>query len=116
MSRIYAQATPDVLKSSGSLAAKALISGSLASEGYARIVGIVRSDASATGAAASGLSIWYSTDYGANFKVMSACYAVTACAASLINMTNYGTNIKVLFYNGATAASNVDIHLCLYPI
>jgi hypothetical protein len=117
MAKIYAQGYELVLSNSGSLAAKASISGSVVCPGYQRLVGIMRSDASAALGSGSGLLIEQSTDYGASFKIMSASYAMTACGTVLVNQTIYGNAARVTFYNGNVgAASNADAFFALYPI
>jgi len=117
MAKIYAQGYELVLANSGSLAAKASISGSAIAPGYSRLVGVYRSDASAAIGSGSGLTVFQSTDYGVNWKIISASYAVTACAVTTVNQTVYGNAVRIVAYNGnAGAASNVDAFFALYPI
>jgi len=117
MAKIYAQGYEPVLTYSGSLAAQANISGSMVCPGYQRLVGVIYSDASAGIAAACGLVIKQSTDYGANYRITSASYAMTASTFITINQTIYGNAVKVAFYNGsACAASTLDVFFALYPI
>jgi hypothetical protein len=117
MAKVYAQGVEVVLANSGSLAAKALISGSAISSGYQRLVGVLRTDASAAIGSGSGLTIWQSTDYGATFKINSASYATAACSNTTVNQVVYGNAVKVDYYMGNVgAASNVDAFFALYPI
>jgi hypothetical protein len=117
MAKIYAQGYEPVLIYSGSLAAQANISGSMVCPGYQRLVGMIYSDASAGIAAACGLVIQQSANYGTSYRAITASYAMTACTMVSVNQVIYGNAVKVAFYNGsACAASALDAFFALYPI
>ena len=77
-------------------------SGSFWSYGYARLVGLVISNASAK--AASGLRVWQSGDGGDNWDYFSD-WTLSACSGSAFSIEIIGNAAKVDFRNGATAAS-----------
>ncbi len=113
MSRIYAQAALVVWEYSASFAASAVATGSLACDaGYAKLVGVLRSDATST---ASGLHIYQSSDHGTTWDYDSI-YTITACTASAFDIAICGNAVKVSASNNTTAASNVRGYFALRPI
>ena len=116
MSKIYVQSAPAVLESTASLAISASTSGSAVCNGYAKLVGVFWSNASAAVGAASGLNILQSANLGQNWDLTSASYTVTASAASAISVDVVGNAVKVQFWNGVTAASLFRTAWYLRPI
>ena len=95
MSRIFSQKFPVVWQSSASLAAAgSATSGSFVCNGYARLVGVLISNASAK--AASGLRISQSVDSGSNWDY-STDYAPTACSGSAFSIEVVCIAVKVNF-------------------
>lgn len=117
MAKIYAQGVEPVFVTTASLAISASTSGSAITQGYARLVGIICSDASAAVGAASGLKIQQSSDYGVHWDIVSASYALAACTAASVNITLVGNAARVTWWNGATnAASQPRMALYAFPV
>ncbi len=112
MSRIYAQAPEIVWETTASLATNANVSGSAFCGGYAKLTGLVWSNASTN---ASQLQIWQSSDRGATWDYVTN-YTVTASAASAFALDIYGNAVKVSCSNGATAASLFHAYFALRPV
>jgi hypothetical protein len=106
MSKLYVQGGEPIFRTTASLAISASISGSCICEGYARLVGLFCSDASAAIGAASGLEIRQSCDYGAHWDSITASYALAACVSGSINAPLVGNAVRVTWWNGATAAAS----------
>ena len=114
MSKLYIQNTPTLFNLSGSFAAAGSTSGSLGSAGYAKIVGVFRSDVvSETG---SGLRIEQSSNGGTNWDIISASCLASACAASSFSVEVVGNAVRLFWRNGAGAASAARINFFLRPI
>ncbi len=101
MARIYAQAPEVVLETTASLANGATISGSLISDGYARLSGMFISN---TAMSACGLRVEQSSDRGATWDSASL-YTVAACAGSVFDFPIYGNAVRVTASNTLAAAS-----------
>lgn len=114
MSRLYAQAAPTVFIMSGSMAANASTSGSLASQGYAKLVGAFRSDvALQTG---SGIHIQQSFDYGTTYDLTNASNSLGASTLTACSVDIIGNAVQVTIRNGATAASAIRGLFYLRPV
>lgn len=112
MARLYAQATTEVLRTSASLAVNGTITGSLICHGYAKLVGLLWSNASGT---ASAIRVQQSSNYGANWDY-ETLYPITASTASAFDVTLYGNAVKISASNGATAASLFRAVFNLRPV
>ena len=112
MSRFYAQVAPTLLVSTSTLGVGAVITGSLLSQGYTKLIGLAWSNASST---ASGIRIQQSSNYGASWDYENL-YTITASAASAFDVTIYGNAVKVSASMGATAASLFRATFALRPI
>ena len=101
--KVYVQKFPPVWESSASMDSNgSQTSGSFWSYGYARLVGLVISSASAK--AGSGLRVWQSPDGGANWDYFSD-WAPSACSGSAFSIEIIGDAAMIDFRNGATAAN-----------
>lgn len=114
MARMAAQAAPTLFSHSGSLAADAVLSGSLAAQGYSRARGVFRSDVASV--AGSGVRIQQSIDGGVTFDVMSSSALATACAASTFDVPVVGNLVKFTWANGNAAASTARVLVYLLPV
>lgn len=112
MARLYAQATTEVLSTGASLAANGTVTGSAICHGYAKLVGLLYSNASGT---ASAIRIRQSSDYGAHWDY-EALYPIAASVASVFSLELYGNAVKVSASMGAGAASLFRAHFDLRPI
>lgn len=112
MARLYAQATTEVLSTGASLAANGNITGSAICHGYAKLVGMLYSNASGT---ASAVRIQQSSNYGATWDY-EALYPIAASVASVFSLELYGNAVKVSASMGAGAASLFRASFSLRPI
>jgi len=115
---LHSQVMPIVFSASayGAVAAKEDASGSLISNGYARLVGIFRSDAAVALGAGSGLYVEQSSNWGGNWDITSASCQITACAASTFDLEVLGNAVRVRLINGDTATSRIRCNFMLRPI
>jgi len=109
------QRSSEVYNYSGSLAARGTLSASKHSEGFARLVGIAISSASSE--SASGLSVYQSTDLGANWDYVTTC-GITACSIgdSAFSIEVVGNAIKIVYANGYSDAAEFRAPWYLRPI
>ena len=113
MAKIFVQSLPTVWATSASLAAAgSATSGSYACDGYARLVGIVATNASAK--AASGLRIWQSVDSGSNWDYKYDSVP-SACSPSAYSVEIIGNAVKIDFITDS-AASQFRTRWMLRPI
>ena len=102
MAKIFVQQFPTVWQTSASLAASGSVSsGSYASDGYARIIGLLITNASAK--AGSGLRISQSGDSGSNWDYHTD-YAPSACFGSAYSIEIIGNAVKIDFVPETTAS------------
>lgn len=113
MAKIFAQKTETVLNSTAALGAGASISGSLVCEGFAKIMGLVVTNASLDDA--SSIRIYQSLSHGASWD-QQGDFILTACSGSPYTCPLYGNAVKVLIKNGAGAASIFRTNWYLLPI
>ena len=114
MAKIYVQNTETLFIHSGSLAIAACVSASVPCQGYAKIVGGFRTDA--TSETGSGVRIEQSFDRGANWSLISSSALGSACAASSFDISVVGDYARFVWKNGAAAASNAFANIYLRPI
>ena len=113
MAKIFVQQFPTVWQTSASLAASGSVSsGSYASDGYARIIGLLITNASAK--AGSGLRISQSGDSGSNWDYHTD-YAPSACSGSAYSIEIIGNTVKIE-YRTDSAASQFRTLWQLKPI
>ena len=114
--KIAVQSTKEVFNSTASLAAAGSTSGSFYSEGYARIRGLIVSNASLV--AGSGISIRQAISQAA---ATSGCWDyvttsnLTACSGSAFDVTIYGSVVQV-FHKTDSAASIFRSRWYLLPL
>lgn len=109
------QDTEIILESvSPCLAAGASISGSVVSTGFAKVVGLFRSDVDTE--TASGLRIEQSTDFGQNWDITSGSDLIAACTATACIIDVAGNAVKVTVISGGSAASALRTTWRLRPI
>jgi len=119
--RTYAQAPKtawDIAYSTAATAnlpaASTINSGSFASIGYARLTGVVYSDASMSGTC--GVRVRQSSTSTPNWDYESN-FALSACSGSAFSIEIIGRYAQVELYSGATcAASQVRSYWALRPI
>lgn len=116
MSKIYAQQIETVLLSASTITPTGSISGSLISQGHAKLLGTLYSSMSAAIGAGSGINILESSDYGLNWDVLSASYPIKAVTASAFSIDIKGNAVKVQIWNGASSASVFRTNWYLRPI
>ena len=104
--RIWAQKSPQVWNSSASMAASGSstsITGGCATgcpcHGYARITGMVISNASST---SRGLKILQSADRGQNWDYVSS-FTMSACSGSAFSSEIVGNSVKIEYYTDSAA-------------
>ena len=102
MSKVYVQNSPVVWESTTAQGATASSSGSMLCGGYARITGVHWASASAD--SASGLRVWQSADYGANWDYWTD-YVPIANSGSAFSVEIIGNAVKVAFKPHSAAAS-----------
>ena len=102
MSKIYVQNMPVVLDYSASLAAKGSTTGSLICNGYARIVGLHWSNASAE--SVSGLEVRQSANGGTNWDYVTR-YVPAANSGSAFSVEIIGDAVQVFYKTDSAAAS-----------
>jgi hypothetical protein len=115
MSKVYLQKFPIVWESTASLAAGAsTTSGSFPIDGYARLIGLITSNASAAG---SGLKIWQGiSPSGATASLIySSNYDLSACSGSAFSIEVIGT-VGQIDYVADSAASIFQTVWQLRPI
>lgn len=115
MSKTSVQDTVILLEAvSPCLSAGASIAGSAISDGFAKLIGLFRSDVDTE--TASGLRIEQSADFGSNWDLVSAsdlvaASTITACAVDIV-----GNAVKVTIISGGSAASALRTSWRLYPV
>ena len=114
MAKIYVQNTETLFTHSGSIAIAASVSGSMACQGYAKIVGGFRTDA--VSETASGVRVEQSFDRGLTWPIVSSSALGSACAASGFDVAVVGDYARFVWKNGAGAASNAYANIYLRPI
>ena len=113
MAKLYVQSEPTVWATSASLAASgSCTSGSYACDGYARLVGILATNASAK--AASGLRVSQSCDSGSNWDYVYDSVP-SACLPSAYTIEVIGNAIKIDYITDS-AASQFRTRWMLRPI
>ena len=100
MSKIYIQEFKDAYSASGVIPSGGSISGSFISEGYAKLVGMVISNASAK--AGSGLRVYQSSNYGRNWDYYTD-YVPSACSACGILVDIFGDAVKIEYRTDSQA-------------
>ena len=95
------------------LASASVTSGSFVTTGFARITGIVISNAS--GAAASALVVQQSGDSGSNWDGLSQ-WTLSACSGSIFSIEVCGNAAKINYANGADNAGVFRTNWFLRPI
>jgi len=111
MAKIFVQKFPVVWQASGSLPASGSISsGSVISNGYARLIGIFIASASV-----DSLRVLQSADQGANWDYWTD-YAPSACSGSAFSIEIVGNAVKIEYRNGSDVANEYRTLWQLRPV
>jgi hypothetical protein len=114
MSKLSAQRVAVVLSNvSPCLTTGASISGSAHSEGFAKLVGLFRSDVDTE--TASGLRIEQSADFGANWDYVSSSDLIAASTTTACSADVFGNAVKVTIISGGSSASALRTAWYLIP-
>lgn len=112
--KLFVQSAPEVWRTNACITGSTSVtSGSFYTEGYAKLVGILYSGASA--ASINGLKISQSSDYGANYDYFTS-YAQSACSGSGYSIEIVGNVAKIEFYTDADGANPFRTSWRLRPI
>jgi len=115
MSKLYAQKFPVVSScTSGCFGAAASMSASYVCNGYAYLMGFLRTDQALD--SGSGLIVRQSVDGGVNWDYVSASDGIGANASAACKIEIIGDAVQVFVRNGATAASSLRMLWQLRPI
>jgi len=114
MAKTQVQRFANVLETSSSLAANALLSGSAECKGFSRLRGLIFSDVATT--TGCGVRVQQSADNGTTWEIISASEALGACGTATFDIAIVGNAVQVAACNGATIASNVRATFYLLPM
>lgn len=115
MGKTNVQQTTIVLESqSPCLAAGASVAGSAICHGFAKLVGVFRSDVDTE--TASGLRIEQSADFGSNWDYVSGSDLIAASTGTGCSIDVVGNAVKVTIISGGSAASALRTSWRLRPI